>query len=581
MPTATAASRRGTILIAVMGVSTMVLVIGLGAVAVSRIHARTVSAANDFAEARICARAGLEVGMLAIAGDPYWRTNFGDGDWFVNRPVGSGSFTLSAADPTDSSVRVGDNHPVVLTSTGAKGDARYLLSVRMEVGPRTGSCLEASLCASRGVTVIDATLTSDQTIRSNTTVTASGGATVNADVEAVTSISGATYTQDTAIAAAPSIFPAASSVFDPYTAAGTVIPYSSLLQGGRELIGNGTFELTIAGWSTSGGCSTALNVNPLMLYQGLCSLRVTGRDSVADNVWTTLPANRLISGHTYALSCPVYSPTAATMRVSVSVQTDRGSATYAPPTVSVPANTWTVIKIDTPAISWSGSVKSAILTVESSAPTSDFYLDAVSLRDTSLAFSYLMDGQVLSPATNPYGAPNARGIYILNCAGRDVVIANSRVVGTLVLLNPGPGTMIAGSVAFEPAESTMPALMTDGKITLSLSRDDLSESQLGVNFNPPGVPYPFESGAGSFTNATATDTLRSGITGLVYSKADLAVENDTLVSGVLAVDGAVAVNASSLTLHYSNRYLINPPPGFASAAVAMRPVPGSWKREVR
>src|SRR6185369_8069309 len=140
-------AQRGSIYLTALGVSMLIVVIGVGAVLIGRVEARTGSTANDFAEARLAARSGLELAMLTIYNDPYWRTHLGNGQWYTNKAVGNSTFSLSAADPVDGDVTNGDNDPVVLTSTGMKGGTKYMISMRMEVSPRVGSCLEVSMCS--------------------------------------------------------------------------------------------------------------------------------------------------------------------------------------------------------------------------------------------------------------------------------------------------------------------------------------------------------------------------------------------------------------------------------------------------
>lgn len=137
-----------------------------------------------------------------------------------------------------------------------------------------------------------------------------------------------------------------------------------------------------------------------------------------------------------------------------------------------------------------------------------------------------LDRIVLSPSSNPLGGgTNAKGIYVINCAGKVVTIRRSRINATLVLRNPGAGSSVTNSVCFDPATSGYPSLIVEGAITLSLSGSNLSESSEGTNFNPSGSPY-----------AGATDSSKSGsypseFGGLIY------------VSGALTVNGTLATYA--------------------------------------
>jgi len=162
----------------------------------------------------------------------------------TNQPIGNGTFSLSAADPLDNDVTKGDNHPLLLTGTGTKAQSRYATSARLEVGPRTGSCLEVSMISGDDSTVNGAVLTSDQTVSSNAKYNAGGGAIVNADVEAFGSIGGSTYTKATLQKTVARDMPDELHALDYYLAHGTTIQYTDLTRWSQtEMLTNTTFEL--------------------------------------------------------------------------------------------------------------------------------------------------------------------------------------------------------------------------------------------------------------------------------------------------------------------------------------------------
>ncbi|MBL8885500.1 MAG: hypothetical protein JNK16_02470 [Phycisphaerales bacterium] len=179
---------------------------------------------------------------------------------------------------------------------------------------------------------------------------------------------------------------------------------------------------------------------------------------------------------------------------------------------------------------------------------------------------------VLGPASNPYGVPNANGIYVIDCQGQAIVITNCRIVGTIVLLNPGVGSAVSGSVRWIPALSNYPCLLVNGNIALQMSSSNLSESTLATNFNPPGTPYIYPTGT---TDTDTSDSYPSSISGLVYVSGNVSTSNAPTVS-VLVVGGGLTVGGSSLTLAYDNTFFNSPPPGFYT--VTMTPSQGSWRR---
>ncbi len=64
---------------------------------------------------------------------------------------------------------------------------------------------------------------------------------------------------------------------------------------------------------------------------------------------------------------------------------------------------------------------------------------------------------VISPNSNPFGATNPEGVYIIDCAGQTLKIRNCRIVGTIVLLNCGSDSEIGDNdINWEPAVPNFP-----------------------------------------------------------------------------------------------------------------------------
>lgn len=123
--------RRGSIYIAVLGVSLIVATLAAGGIIASRIQARDISAGSDMAEAQLYARSGLELARLWISQDANWRTNRTNGDWGSAMTLGNGSFTVNVVDPLDANLANRPHDPVTITVTGAKGTARHMTSMTL------------------------------------------------------------------------------------------------------------------------------------------------------------------------------------------------------------------------------------------------------------------------------------------------------------------------------------------------------------------------------------------------------------------------------------------------------------------
>jgi len=169
----------------------------------------------------------------------------------------------------------------------------------------------------------------------------------------------------------------------------------------------------------------------------------------------------------------------------------------------------------------------------------------------------LMRRVLLGPGHNPFGAANAEGIYVVHAQGEVIEICDVRIVGTLVLLDPGAGSLVSGSVAWEPMENTMPALVVRGDLRLELSASAIEEGKKGIgNLNPSGVGYPYPLGA---SNSTTSDLFASRIDGLVMVTGRLSVKTSLTARALLAL-GDIDIE-ESLTLAYDPVLRTSPPPG--------------------
>ncbi len=181
---------------------------------------------------------------------------------------------------------------------------------------------------------------------------------------------------------------------------------------------------------------------------------------------------------------------------------------------------------------------------------------------------------LLTPNVNPFGATNPAGIYVIDCQGKDLRIEDCRIVGTIVLLNPGNSTALASSVVLEPAVANLPSLMVQGDISISTNDVNLSELDTGVNFNPVGTPYR------NIDDSDRSDTYASVVRGLVYVSGTLKLLPDpdsphSRFRGVVVCERIHA--ASRVTFKYDSVFFSYPPPGFAQGP-EWRVMPASWQR---
>jgi hypothetical protein len=186
----------------------------------------------------------------------------------------------------------------------------------------------------------------------------------------------------------------------------------------------------------------------------------------------------------------------------------------------------------------------------------------------------MIEKAIVSPASTPWGRTNSAGIYVIDCGGQNLEIKNSRIVGTLVILNPGTSCVTSSAVHWDAKVSNLPALLVDGAFQIGHSQPNLKESDLSTNFNPSGTP--FEENADNDT----TDDYASEINGLVYTTGQLTVLaafSRTRVNGSTICGSSSCVSAA--TFNHKSVFTNYPPPGFASGS-AMEVIPGTWRRDV-
>jgi hypothetical protein len=184
--------------------------------------------------------------------------------------------------------------------------------------------------------------------------------------------------------------------------------------------------------------------------------------------------------------------------------------------------------------------------------------------------------RVLAPGINPWGMPNAEGVYVIN-ADHDITIRDSRIHGTLVINAPGRTVTITGNVLMHSARSDYPTLLVDGNLTLWYSSDTmLSESDLITNFNPHEAPFEGQS------NTTATDEYPSEIRGLIHIRGRLDTPGTPRLRGTALVE---AVGSDRVDIRnrfeviYDPKIYENPPVGYM-ATIDMSVQPGSWRQVV-
>ncbi|MFI4882916.1 MAG: hypothetical protein ACIAQU_10070 [Phycisphaerales bacterium JB064] len=173
--------------------------------------------------------------------------------------------------------------------------------------------------------------------------------------------------------------------------------------------------------------------------------------------------------------------------------------------------------------------------------------------------SRVLESVLLSPASNPYGATNPYGIYILDADDTKLHVRNVRVSGTLVIVDAEWDDVIIGSgVLLQPAFDWMPSLIVDGGVTFMGSSSGPSESTLGLNLNPAHTPYLLES------DADTSDSYPGRIEGVSYISGDavFAYPRQNIYGTMIIGDDAIIYGSTTVSITYNPRVATMPPVGF-------------------
>lgn len=187
---------------------------------------------------------------------------------------------------------------------------------------------------------------------------------------------------------------------------------------------------------------------------------------------------------------------------------------------------------------------------------------------TRITYASRFEKFLLSPTSNPFGTPNPRGIYYIDCGGKNIEIRKARIIGTLVLLNTGSGSKITDTVLLQSPTPTLPALICAGPLSLEMTDDMLSEASEGTNFNPTGAAYL------GFTDSDQTDLYPSRIDGLVFITGACTVKNALNIVGGLYVAGSFLLDGD-LCVARDQLMARTVPVGFEQT-LSYTQVPGSW-----
>lgn len=179
-----------------------------------------------------------------------------------------------------------------------------------------------------------------------------------------------------------------------------------------------------------------------------------------------------------------------------------------------------------------------------------------------------IEHQYIGPTSNPWGLPNARGIYVIDCQTQTLTISDTAIDGTLVLLNTGAATVFSKGVRIT-APPGQPALVVQGPATISIISGTFEVPVLGGGTIIGGVL----GGTGVLTT-----TQTSGIEGIVHITGACTVQGATSIYGALIAGGTLTLGGAVTVRHMPD--LLDAPPMHYWDALLVRIAPASWKQAV-
>lgn len=555
------ASRRGALLLLVLITGTIISVISLGALIVQNVHLTQGTAMKDATSARWAARSGIALATKDVSGSTTWRNSKTPGAWYSAVRSNTGTVSVNASDPTDSSFADSISEPVLLDATGTVGNSIQKNSGLYLAESTLRQSMMFHLYCGDDLTVSDASVEGPGWIGVKDQISVGGSNAIRCDLLTGNTSSPSGFlnrvTTGAALEAAPTY-----ADFSDIVALGTAV--SSILipaatATSTETLLNPDFGRGNEGWVTSpdGVLETFTYGGVSNTSSAVISNRPTSSCGLVHDVTGII--RKGLQTQLSAAVMPLSSAT--TFELSLIVTTTSGTSTAASWTSgSINAGGFytsiqTIATTVTP--TWSGRLISAQLKIRTngagSAGTQNFLVDNVSMKITSAPTGKAIYRTLVTNSTNPFSVTsNTNGVYVLDCGGADVTISDCMIVGTLVLKNTGTVRVGNGPIQWRPAKPGMPALVVDGDIVLAYSRFGLTERELGANFNSSGSPD--ENGS---TDTSMNDTYLPEIRGLIYASGDITLAGDLRINGTV-ISGDDMTIQQRATLGYAPQYLTVP-----------------------
>lgn len=558
--------RQGSIYLAALGSSLIVVCVGLASLQSARVQRRLYLGSNDLTNARILAKVGIEFGQSQTQSGSSWRSSVAS-DSTTTQNVNGGSFAVTLTDPADGIIDNSNLDPVLVTSTGTYGSALTKLSALLEPKKHIFPSCRAALFSNRNIEITKTDIASNHwALCGNQMIdTGPGKSKIDLNCFAVGGFSGSGFSQRKV---SNSVWPleslnlnstASDFVAKYYMDNGVLLQANDFPTGGTGLITNSGAEEDLSGWSPHLFC--ILNRVTNQKYAGNASCLVSNRwFNYASPSFDVLEHIR--EQRTYTFSFVVRSTGDQRFYGILSIDSTDGLPQFleAKSTkVKALANVWTVVTSSfTP--DWKGAITKAECRIHGDT-TNNYWVDNVGLinPEWQVGKRYI-DANVLSNTRNPYGAGivSPLGIYVIDTPGEQLIIRDSRIHGTLFVKN-ALSVQLEGSMLWDPVGRNYPALISTGKIIDFTNSINLDEMDIGIDFNPSGNAY------NGTADTDGSDSYADGLMGAVVSLGDIELKGAINYSGPIYSGNDIKIDSKNLKINYNSDVIQNPPPGFYSS----------------
>jgi hypothetical protein len=125
--------------VTVLGVATLVTIIGLGALMVVRVEQRAVKVTEAALKADFAAQSGTDLMLFWLSSNPNWRTTYTNDTWTAPQTIDQAALSFKLVDELDGNLANDPTQPVRLYIKAVVGEATRLYSLRLR--PRSTTSL--------------------------------------------------------------------------------------------------------------------------------------------------------------------------------------------------------------------------------------------------------------------------------------------------------------------------------------------------------------------------------------------------------------------------------------------------------